>query len=291
MSTPIILKIVFDEGSSSPFIARLFMGLLELRDQLYLSGVNENQKAEMESYFNRQFHPMLEAAWATKDAAAEVISLVDSHAKSIEEGRAVRINGNQLSIFETIDKPLGQAIDKLLDQSVVAIKSGLQTILRDPLGLDIGFLFKRDTPFNNGIASLQANGEGDLGVYLQEVRENWSKDLIDLRVAHEHEGWTLEKITYHLDENNMLSVRIPMLATLPVNKFARYTANRVLFFIENIMAYAIQRKSSDTYLLYISEIPVENRDIEAPKRFRIAARGLINLKPWKIEYRDDLDFL
>jgi hypothetical protein len=63
------VKKVTDEGSSSPFMARLFIGLLNFRDQLHLIGVQGQQQREKQDHFDRKFRPMFEAAQATRDAA------------------------------------------------------------------------------------------------------------------------------------------------------------------------------------------------------------------------------
>jgi hypothetical protein len=109
----------------------------------------------------------------TRDAAVEAGRLVTAHLDAIQDAQAVRFGANQYDILQTIDIPLSQAVDKLIDQGIVAIKTGLQDILRDPLGLNIGFLFQKEPPFSEGIAVLRASGENDLAQYLEDVRVGW----------------------------------------------------------------------------------------------------------------------
>jgi hypothetical protein len=78
MSPPIQVKKVTEE-TSSPFVARLFIGLLELREQLYLLGVQGKCRKSMQDHFDDTFKPMFEAAHATRNAAVEARRLVATH--------------------------------------------------------------------------------------------------------------------------------------------------------------------------------------------------------------------
>ncbi len=286
-----LTKKASDEGTSSPFQARLFFGMLELRDQLFLLGSDYPEKAEKARKFNQSFRPVLEAAHATRDAALEVIALIDAHTKAIAEGRAIQFRNNQIDILETIDVPLGQSVDKLIDQSVVAVKTGLQKMLKELLNLDIGFLFQKETSFAAGIANLISGGEEALANYLEAVRKTWLSDLLKLRNDHEHHGWNLGGLQYQVTEQSMLVIKLPIVLGLPVDKFARYTANRVLLFIENMLAYAMQRNLSDWYPVYLSEIPIEQRDPKNVQRFRLSAKGLYELPTWELKFQDSMDFI
>ena len=62
MSPPFRVTKVSDEGSSSPFIARVFFGLLKFRDDLYLLAINDSERPRARDHFDQQFKPMLEAA-------------------------------------------------------------------------------------------------------------------------------------------------------------------------------------------------------------------------------------
>ena len=70
--SPVQLVNVSDEGSGSPFMARIFMGLLEFRDQLFLMGLGDSERGPKQDHFDRMFQPMLDAAQATRDAALEI---------------------------------------------------------------------------------------------------------------------------------------------------------------------------------------------------------------------------
>lgn len=289
MSSAFRVTKVSDEGSSSPFVARIFFGLLNFRDDLYLLTLSDHDRPKARDHFDRRFKPMREAAQAARDAAAEIQRFVSRHQDAIRSGEAVRFRPNQYDILKTIDIPLSQAVDKLIDQGVVAIKTGLQTILRDPLGLDIGFLFQKDPKFQAGAAQLEAAGEAQLATYLRQVRESWLSPFLQLRVDHEHHGWSLGAVQYQRASESTVAVTMPLVLGLPVQEFARLTANRLLLLIENTMVYAMQRRCR--YPIFVVEIPREGRDPLNPQRFRLAPRGLDPSPAWTITYKDDLDFV
>jgi hypothetical protein len=283
-----VLKKISNESSSSPFLARLLFGLLNMRDQLYLMGIQDKQ--EKQKHFDRKFKPMYEAAQATRDAAIEVEQLIRTHLDAIRSGRAVQFQANQCNIQETIDTPLGQAVGKLIDQSMIATKSCLQDILKDPLELNIGFLFQKDKDFKDGIATIKKAKEDHLAIYLSEVRTKWSSELNALRTLHEHKPWHLDEIKYKPTSPSQVDIILPNINGLSIDKFVRLSANRVLLFIENMTVYAMQRKCQDS-VIFVVEIPKEQRDPKDPQRFRLAARGLDNTPPWVLSYSEDMDFV
>jgi hypothetical protein len=232
----------------------------------------------------------------TRDAAVEAGRLVTAHLDAIQNGQAVRFRANQYDILQTIDIPLSQAVDKLIDQGIVAIKTGLQDILRDPLGLNIGFLFQKEPPFREGIAVLRASGENDLAQYLEDVRVGWLSHFQKLRNQHEHHGWSLGCLQYQRAGPSAVVVNLPTILRLPVDQYARRTANGVLLFLENVMVYAMQRHwqcqyPAFEYPVFVAEIPEDQRDPQNPQRFQLAARGLHPTPPWAISYSEDTDFV
>ena len=113
MPPPFQVKKVSNEGTSSPFVARIFLGLLTLRDQLYLIDAREEkERVRKRDYFDKQLTPMLEASQASRDAAIEIVNLIDSHIAKIKNGAAVKFQENQYTILDNIDiLVLGNPID------------------------------------------------------------------------------------------------------------------------------------------------------------------------------------
>ncbi|MDP1715752.1 MAG: hypothetical protein Q8L41_13505, partial [Anaerolineales bacterium] len=149
------VKKISDEGTNSPFIARFFGGIFDLRNQLFLLEVSPEKQESVRNHFDNKYKKLLEAAQAVRDAALEIKTLTSAHVDAISSGEIVRFGVVQYDILKTIDTPLGQSVDKLIDQSIVATKTCLQSILRDPLALEIGFFFQKDSKFIAQIAKLR----------------------------------------------------------------------------------------------------------------------------------------
>lgn len=290
MLPPFIVKKYFGEGTKSPFIARLFSGILMLRDNFLLFGTDERQKQIRRELFDKQYKPIFEAADATRDAAHRIIDLITNYEKEVRQDEVVKIKANQIIIIKTIDSSLGQLLDTLIDQSIVATKSGVQSILMDQLNLDIGFFFKGEKEFTKGITNLQKNNQLDLAFYLQEVRLNWHSNLQELRVNHEHRGWSLPEVEYIPIPPSSLQIILPKVDGIYIDDFAIRTTNRLLLFIENILAYAIQNNCA-ACPYYLVEIPSENRNPENPQRFKLLPRGLSVDIPWKLTYTETREFI
>jgi hypothetical protein len=281
-----------DEGSSSPFYARIFMGIPQLRSQLFLFGVGNSNHERAQSIFDSKFKPLLDSTEAVRDASLEIISLTKTHNDEITSGKCVEFRKNYYSILKSIDSELSQAVDKVLDQGVIATKTALQSILKYPLDLDIGFFFQQDSKFNLGLSNLESSGELRLTSYLEDVRTIWHSDLQKLRSKHEHHGWSLNNVKYELVAPSKIKPIFPYVLGSPVDDFVRQTANRILAFVENIMVYAMQRYAVQRNSpVFVVEIPSKERDPQNPLRFRVALNRFDKSTPWQPIYSEVSDFV
>ena len=280
---------VSNEPSSSPLMARLFVGLIKLRDNLLIVGVPADKKDALQRSFGSAHRPLYDAVEAVRDAAREIVSLVSSHAEAVLSGRAIHIHGTQVDITETVNKELGQAVDKLLTQSVISTKTCLQQIMTDPLGLDIGFLFQNGPDFDRGIEGLRTAGEHAFADYLCAVRNTWHEDIQELRRQIEHEGWTLDTVRYPSSKERPAIPVFPLVLGQPVDQFAATTANRVLTFVEESVVYAIQRRHHGPVM--VVEVPSELRSPDDPARFRLDVGRRPSPREWNPQYREGFDFV
>lgn len=159
-------RLVRDEGSSSPFMARIFIGLYGLRDDALMLFTPGAEQEVVRTKFDEGVQPLVLAAEAARDAALEIVDLIAEHVGDVNSGNALDVIGEQINITRTVDRQLGQSVDKLLHQSIVATKTCLQRLLKDPLGVDIGFLFATESAFEHGISQLEASGDSELAELL-----------------------------------------------------------------------------------------------------------------------------
>lgn len=272
-ATRVVVQKVQDEGTSSPFIARIFLGLLYLRNLAL-----EDKAARDE--FDRLHEVMTSHLFNARDAAREIEAAWKGHRTKVATGECVRIDGRAIHITEHIDRALRKEVDSYLNASVRAIKEGAQRLTMY-LNLDIGFLFMKQTTFEGRLAALE-NSNRELAAYLRQTRR-WSEPLIQSRIALEHGSWTLPKITYTPNSAGV-DVGEPMIAGQPMTDFVRSMFDRVTCFAEEITAYSIQRKLPAHMTL--TEIPVVKRTSEAPTRFLVTStQG--GLPPWHLVFRSD----
>jgi len=282
-----IFRKVLEEDSSSPFIARLFLGVLDIRGLLAMSQMDAFRRIS-EREFDKEYNPLFESLKATKRSAEETINLIYGHRKSVLNGNAIREYEGNYIVDEIIDDQLNQYFGNFLDEGVIAYKDCLQNFITNIYGFDIGFLFGKPKPFAKGIIRLRSEGNNTLADYIESVRNEWSENFIKLR-NNRHGGWRLPRLEYELWASGIGRVKFLTVNGLLVENFTTIHANRIFRFVEDIIAYGFQQFYSST--IYLSEIPKESQDPSCPKRFKTSAKGLGSDVPWDLVYQDELDFI
>jgi hypothetical protein len=146
------------------------------------------------------------------------------------------------------------------------------------LGVDIGFLFKKNSAFASGIERLRKT-DAPLAEYLVESRK-WTERLILLRNDLEHEIWEFPKVKYSIENGRVVSAE-PIIGVEAVTALVDFLFDRVVCFYEEMIAHALQRKLPRGST--IAEVALKMRANEAPERFRITL-ALGGEPPWQISY-------
>ena len=92
-----------DEGASSPFMARLFIGVLKLGDMF-----PDSEK----QLFEAVYEPLITTLLEIRTTAKEVVDLYTDHAKKIADRSIVQMQGPTVHITENIDRPLRKKVDE-----------------------------------------------------------------------------------------------------------------------------------------------------------------------------------
>lgn len=250
---------ISDEGTTTPFVARILLGLLRLRDVVYAD-------AKARDRFDKLFEQMTSALGSAREAAATIDKLWTDHIAKITSGAIVTRNGNVLHIAESIDKELRQETEAFLNSSIRALKHGLQQVA-DELGVKLGFWFQKPHSFANGVAALQTT-DAALAAYLDAARSEWSETLVVQRNAIEHDGWTMPKIAYR-DEAGAVTADEPLVGSVPVRTFTNEMLDHLCSAIEDVAAHLLRWRFPDVIGLH--EVPLASRPQEAPERFRITS--------------------
>jgi len=267
----LVLQKVSDEGSSSPIMARLLMGVMHLRDQVCPDDVSRKR-------FDECYELVTSPVLSARTTAQEVVRLYEDHVRRVTSGEIARLRGQMIHVEETIDKELRQQVESFLNTAVRAIKQGMQRVAAE-LQVDIGFLFQNQTAFARGLAALEV-ADPALAEYLRKTR-TWSHRLVEEgRNALEHEGWTLPRVTYCPSVSG-IEVGEPLISGQPICQFVTSMLDRLLCFVEEVTVHCLQRQMPTG--ITITEIPLAQRLAEAPERFTLTlATG--GRRAWQLVY-------
>jgi hypothetical protein len=265
-----IVQKLADEGSASPFMARLFMGLMRLRDAVYPDPPSRET-------FDKAFDFVPTSLMTARTTAKDIAELWSTHARKVAAGEVVRRQGSAIHIDENIDKELRKQVEHFLNGAARVVKQDMQGLTAQ-LGVNIGFMFKKQSAFENGITALRQT-DPLLADYLEKSRA-WSERLQKSRIDLEHSGWTLPRVTYDTASENVSAIE-PCIAGQPVTEFVQTILDRMCCFVEDVTAHCLQRKMPVP--LTITEIQLAQRRSEAPERFQLtlAAGGQPR---WNISY-------
>ncbi len=265
----IVIQKLADEGTSSPFAARLMLGILKIRDIAAPGAETER--------FDKAYDPAITAVITARDTANDVPSVWRSHAAKIASGEIVEVHGSHIHITEkSIERQLKRDVEGFINASARALKQGMQH-LAGVLKRDIGFLFKKENAYRDGIARLRAT-DPLLADYLAQAR-GWSERLLLVRnqeLEHGH-GVTI-RIVYRVNGGRVAADE-PIVGGVPLEDFVTQNLDRLLCFVEDVTVHCLQLALGPG--LAITEVALQERSIEAPERFRLTiATG--GRAPWRI---------
>ncbi len=267
--TKLVLQKVSDEGTQSPFWARLLLGVLRLRDAVI-------SDASARSVFDDRYEFIVSSLLSARTAAQEILRIWEDHCRRVSSGEIGRLQGSFIHIDESIDAALRKEVETFLSGAVRALKEGMQKLALH-LEVDIGFLFKKQAAFDKGVASL-LKADRLLAEYLRETRAKWSERLLESRNAIEHKGWTLPRVKY-TEEGGSIKVDEPLVSGQPVTEFVRFMLDRLYCFVEELTMHCLERRLPPG--IAVTEVPLARRPAEAPERFMVTV-AVGGMPPWEI---------
>lgn len=265
-----IVQKLADEGATSPFMARIFMGVLRLRDGVY---PDPSKRAN----FDRLYEYVTSALSSVRASSQKIVELWESHARKVGMGEIVRYQGAHIQITENIERDLRTEIESFLNAAARALKTGMQNIGKE-LGVEIGFLFQQSDTFERRVSEL-AKVDLALSEYLRQTRL-WSEPLMKSRIDLEHGTWVLPRVSYMPAATSTKAVE-PLVAGKPISEFAKFSLDRLMCFVEEFTCHCLRRRMPSG--MTITEVPIAARAAEAPERFRVTlATG--GFPAWRIAF-------
>lgn len=251
-----------DEGTSSPFMARIFLGICLLRDHAIADKSLRNN-------FDKAFEGVLTGLESLRDTARSIKQLYSSHSDAVARGQAARVVNGDIYVQESIDLELKKQVESVINTASRIVKERMKGLLKI-LDINIGFLFQGEAAFNNGVVRLRPT-DSALADYLVETRGKWCQRLLTIRNdLLEHGTWSLDHVRH---EETGIGVRAiePLVDGQPVTEFVAHTVDRVCCFVEELCTHALQLKMPHDVSL--TEIPLGQRQPENVARFRVALIG------------------
>lgn len=266
-----IVKKIADEGSSSPFMARLMLAVFFQRDLVFPDPTARKD-------FDKAYEVILTALFGARAEMQEITKIWSNHVARVASGEAADVRGATIHIGESVDRDLQQRTDAFLTAATRALKQGMQGVAL-ALGGNIGFLFQKPVHFARELATLRTS-DAPLADYLEQVRLNWSERLVSARNDVEHNGWTLPGVGYTRDGSRVTAVE-PLVGGLAVTEFVTVTFDRLACLVEEVTIHLLKRRFPG--VVSLTELPLAGRPEERPERFRVTvAEG--GMPPWVIAY-------
>jgi hypothetical protein len=269
-----VVEKVGDEGSSSPFVARLFLGVLNLRNQAHLG-------KELHEQFDKSYEGVMTGIQNIRAESKQLIEMYSFHRQKVEKGEGVKVTGSTIQVEDPIYREFRKQVEGVVGTAGRVCKDRMQEVLRT-LGVEIGFLFRQQDTFEKEVAKLESKSP-ELAEYLTQTRAKWSERLVLQRNAIEHQGWPLPRVQYVLEPSGKVRVVEPLIDGQPITDFIAFMVDRVCCFVEELSAYALQAKMPNG--LSISEIPIAERKEEVKERFQLALVGG-GMRIWVLSYHD-----
>lgn len=266
----VVLQRWMDEGTQTPVIARLYVGVFRLRDVVF---PNHGDR----EVFDRPYGQVLEALSSVRSASRRISHLLVDHLGKVARGEVASARGSTIHVGESIDDELRKEADSFVNSAVRLLKVGMQAVTKE-LGKDIGFLFQKTPAFEAAIRVLGAS-DPELAAYLTQARK-WSEPLMSCRNAVEHAGWTLPKLTYER-AGGSIRAEEPKIGGQKVSEFASAVLDRLVCFVEEVAVHCLVSRMPAN--IAVTEIPISQRETEIPLRFQLTLReGGMPL--WKLAY-------
>jgi len=265
-----VFRKIRNEGTNSPFISRLFLSVLKLRETIFTDKADRRM-------FDKRYEPAIEAMVSARDASQAIAQLLADHHANLAQGKVAKVQGRALHVEAPIDNELRREVEVFLNSATRALKQGIQELTRF-LGKEIGFLFKKQHAFEAGLEALKQS-DPQLSAYLRETRQ-WSEQLLKNRNAMEHEGWILPRMTYR-EASGVILAHEPEISGQSLSEFMKFMMDRIACFFEEVTTHCVAARLPPG--LALTEIPPSERESDAPLRFRITpANG--GMPIWTLVY-------
>jgi hypothetical protein len=256
-----------DEGSSLPFMARVFYAPLKLTESL----------GPERAAFEKAHHTLMTTLMEIRDTAKDVAKTWKDYARRVDDGSIIERQGADIHVAENVDRQLGRQVNEFLTSATRSFKERMQRVARS-LNVEIGFLYQKEATFERCVVDLERTDPA-LAAYIREARR-WGDTLVTTRNNVDHGDWKLQSAVVG-EADGKVRVSEPAIDGVPVTRWVAEMTDRVVCFVEDVLAHCIQKRMP--LGITLAEIPLAQRLTEMPVRFKPTVIGG-GLPTWEIRY-------
>jgi hypothetical protein len=263
--TGLIWTLLMDEGTSSPFVARLLYQVYKILDTVSTSEKEKNE-------FKASYNVIFENARATFKIIKKLRRLRDEHEQKLKNGMLIRIeSGNSISILEPIDDEYRECVKDFFIKGEIAIEGIIA--LADAWNLKIDFFFKKEKKFDRGSIEL-IESRREQGEWIIEnvrwARDNWYEKFNETRNLIIHHNYHIPNVRYDIVNKRSVVARFPTLEDgRDILEHLEYVFPLYMELIEECVVFILSTRMQPYQ--HIKEIPENERNHEIPIRYEIYA--------------------
>jgi len=241
------------EGTGDPFIARVFLGLMEM--------ARNNFAAPDKNAFDERFSGTLSASLGLRKTLVAIRTLMANHKEALKKGTIVKKAQADPLLTERIDSPLRSHVVRFLEMADAIVKNLPLTMKF--FGINVEHMADREQRFVKDCERNETK-HPELVAYLRKLRP-LLLDIIEQYRKIRVEGWNLANVKYTFSDGVVAMVE-PSIGGEPVSEYTERVFSILALAVEEVIMYGFQR--SMTGSIGIAEIPRDKRDPVNAQRFK-----------------------
>lgn len=253
---------IADVGSSTPWIARLWVGMAQIRDQV----LEETQRTK----FDNKYMPILENLFECYDAMNSLNKVISEHLAKVESQQIFKFqHNNNFNITETIDFRINQLLKDFFIKGNIAMNHLFP--LSKFMGCNISFLRKKkDKEFERGAKKLVSHlpASRSLVDMLRKDRKAWHKYFVGLRDAFEHDTIGSLTVRYSGKPGNVRAY-LPTIDNTQLCDLTSKMWGNLFEFVEDVVVFLFSLRVTPP--LKVAVIPEERRNPSMPIKYVVTA--------------------
>lgn len=255
-----------NKGTEDPLIARLFFGVLKLRDYII-------QEEQERLAFDQKYEPVKANLEEAQEDMLSLIEAMDSHLRKVNGEEIIRFQNGVIEVSESIDNFMNKNFKNFFIKGDISVRSLMK--LAQHLGFDISFFLRKDKDFEKGaklfLEKYPEKKYVEFIKMLESDRKSWYATFDLIRNKIEHEGLSLPNTKYIKDKEKVVVI-FPTINGESLEELLKAFWENLFEFIEDVTVNLISFKLTPPFMIRM--IPEESRDKSFPLKYDIWAEGL-----------------